>query len=53
MKYLVGENVFTFNSGTEFSQFQRLEAFKNNNEDAVLLLRNYNRMLSNELKNMA
>lgn len=50
MKYLVGENVFTFNSGTEFSQFQRLEAFKDNNEDVVLLLRNYNRMLSNELK---
>lgn len=50
MKYLVGENVFTFNSGTEFSQFERLNAFNDNNEDAVILLRNYNRMLSSELK---
>lgn len=28
MIYLTGENVFTFNSGTEFSQFERLELFK-------------------------
>ena len=50
MIYLVGENVFTFNSGTEFSQFERLNAFNNNDKRAVLLLRNYNRMLSNEVK---
>lgn len=50
MIYLVGENVFTFNSGTEFSQFERLNAFNKNDKRAVLLLRNYNRMLSNEIK---
>ena len=50
MIYLVGENVFTFNSGTEFSQFERLNAFNKNGKQAVLLLRNYNRMLSNDIK---
>ncbi|QDR72602.1 glycosyltransferase [Limosilactobacillus reuteri] len=50
MRYLVGENVFTFNSGIEFSQFERLKVFNDSNEDTVILLRNYNRMLNDELK---
>ncbi|BAN75213.1 MULTISPECIES: glycosyltransferase [Lacticaseibacillus] len=45
MIYMVGENVFTFNSGTEFSQMQRLKAFKRNGIEAKLLVRNYNRFL--------
>lgn len=45
MIYMVGENVFTFNSGTEFSQLQRLKAFNQNGIESKLLLRNYNRFL--------
>lgn len=44
MDYFVGENVYTFNSGTEFSQFDRLKAFNQDQKNAVLLTRNYNRL---------
>lgn len=50
MNYLVGENVFSFNSGTEFSQMQRLKAFKAANMPVKIVLRNYNRLLSQALK---
>lgn len=49
MIYLTGENVFTFNSGTEFSQFKRLEAFTEQGWKTKLLLRNYNRMLAKDV----
>lgn len=49
MIYLTGENVFTFNSGTEFSQFERLKAFNENGWESKLLLRNYNRMLAKDI----
>lgn len=49
MIYLTGENVFAFNSGTEFSQFERLKAFNENGMKAKLLLRNYNRMLAKNI----
>lgn len=44
MDYFVGENVYTFNSGTEFSQFDRLRAFNQDQKNAILLTRNYNRL---------
>lgn len=50
MNYLVGENVFTFNSGTEFSQFERLSAFNKHGMHTVLLTRNYNRFASRDMK---
>lgn len=49
MIYLTGENVFTFNSGTEFSQFKRLQAFNEHGWPTKLLLRNYNRMLAKDI----
>lgn len=50
MKYLVGENLFALNSGTEFSQMQRLKAFKAAGIPAKIVLRNYNRLLGQVLK---
>lgn len=50
MIYLVGENVFSLNSGTEFSQFQRLHALHKAGYAAKLITRNYNRFLSQNLK---
>lgn len=49
MIYLTGENVFSFNSGTEISQFERLKAFEQNGWKTKLLLRNYNRMLEKDM----
>ena len=49
MIYLTGENVFSFNSGTEFSLFERLKAFNNNGLKTKLLVRNYNRMLAKDI----
>ena len=49
MKYLVGENLFSLNSGTEFSQMQRLKAFKAAGIPAKIVLRNYNRFLGQVL----
>ena len=42
MDYFVGENIFALNSGTEFSQFDRLKAFNKKQKQAILLTRNYN-----------
>lgn len=50
MKYLVGENLFSLNSGTEFAQMQRLKAFKAAGIPAKIVLRNYNRLLGQVLK---
>ncbi|KRL84541.1 glycosyltransferase [Ligilactobacillus apodemi] len=50
MIYLVGENVFSFNSGTEFSQFERLKAFNEQGFKTKLLLRNYSRMLAKDME---
>lgn len=50
MLYLVGENVFTFNSGTEFSQFERLRALNAAGIQTRLVTRNFNRFLDRDLK---
>lgn len=50
MLYLVGENVFTFNSGTEFSQFARLRALNQAGVQTRLVTRNFNRFLDRDLK---
>ncbi|WP_367333770.1 glycosyltransferase [Limosilactobacillus sp.] len=50
MIYLIGENVFSLNSGTEFSQFQRLHALKRAGHEVKIVTRNYNRFLSQNLK---
>lgn len=50
MKYLVGENIFAFNSGTEFSQLQRFKAMKAAGEKVKIVLRNYNRLLGQVLE---
>lgn len=50
MIYLVGENVFSLNSGTEFAQFQRLHALQDAGYDVKLVTRNYNRFLSRNLE---
>ncbi|MBS0937698.1 glycosyltransferase [Lactiplantibacillus plantarum] len=53
MNYLVGESVYTFNSGIEFSQFQRLKAFNESGYDTKLLTRNYSRFLARDVKTHA
>lgn len=50
MDYFVGENVFALNSGTEFSQFDRLKAFNQEQRQALLLTRNYNALASQAIK---
>lgn len=50
MIYLVGENLFELNSGTEFSQLQRFKALKQAGLDVKIVLRNYNRMLGHALE---
>lgn len=50
MIYLVNNNVFTFNNGPEFSQFERLKALNEAGVKTRLLLRNYSTTLINELK---
>lgn len=50
MIYLVGENVFSYNSGTEFSQFNRLKAFNAQGWQTKLVLRNYSRMLAKDMQ---
>ena len=50
MNYLVGENVFTFNSGTEFSQFERLNAFNKVGMTTKLITKNYNRFATRDMK---
>ena len=50
MNYFVNENIFTLNSGTEFSAIKRLKMFKNHRVEAKILTRNYNPQLSGDLK---
>lgn len=50
MNYLVGESVYTFNSGIEFSQFQRLSAFNHSGYETKLVTRNYSRFLARDVK---
>ncbi|GAB2025767.1 accessory Sec system glycosyltransferase Asp1 [Lactovum odontotermitis] len=42
MNYFLNENIFTLNSGTEFSAIKRLQLFKKNGQSAQILTRNYN-----------
>ncbi|KOY75541.1 Poly(Glycerol-phosphate) alpha-glucosyltransferase [Apilactobacillus kunkeei] len=46
----VNENIFTFNSGTEFSAMNRIKLFKQNNVDAKIVTRNYNPSLHQEIQ---
>ncbi|WP_203619415.1 glycosyltransferase [Apilactobacillus nanyangensis] len=46
----VNENIFTFNSGTEFSAMNRIKLFKQNNVDAKIVTRNFNPSLHQEIK---
>lgn len=50
MNYLVGENIFSLNSGTEFSQMQRFKAFKAAGIPTKIVVRNYNRLLGQALE---
>lgn len=50
MKYLVGENIFNFNSGTEFSEIQRLKALQKAGVKAQIVTRNYNRLLGQSME---
>lgn len=49
MNYFVNENIFTFNSGTEFSAVERVKLFQKNNVEAKILTRNYNSQLSYDI----
>ncbi|WP_369346870.1 glycosyltransferase [Apilactobacillus ozensis] len=42
MYYFVNENIFTFNSGTEFSAINRQQEFKKNGMKSKIVTRNYN-----------
>jgi poly(glycerol-phosphate) alpha-glucosyltransferase len=42
MNYFLNENIFTLNSGTEFSAIKRLQLFKQHGQPAKILTRNYN-----------
>lgn len=46
----VNENIFTFNSGTEFSAMNRIKLFKQNNVDAKIVTRNFNPTLHQEIE---
>ncbi|MHA8110169.1 glycosyltransferase [Lactobacillaceae bacterium Melli_B4] len=46
----VNENIFTFNSGTEFSAMNRQKLFKNNKKDSKIVTRNYNQGLHQEIE---
>ena len=50
MNYFVNENIFSMNSGTEFSAAKRLTLFKRNGVPAKVLTRNYNPLLIDDLK---
>lgn len=45
----INENIFTFNSGTEFSAMNRLKLFRKNNIDAKIITRNYNPSFHQEI----
>ncbi|MEJ6399708.1 glycosyltransferase [Nicoliella lavandulae] len=46
----VNENIFTFNSGTEFSAMNRQKLFKTNKKDSKIVTRNYNQGLHQEIE---
>lgn len=46
MNYFIGEDIFTMNSGTEFSQAQRVRLFKDMGLKAQYVTRNYNPLLA-------
>ncbi|GAA6113460.1 accessory Sec system glycosyltransferase Asp1 [Apilactobacillus apinorum] len=46
----VNENIFTFNSGTEFSAMNRAKLFKKNGINAKIVTRNYNPSLHQEIE---
>ncbi|MFC4651392.1 accessory Sec system glycosyltransferase Asp1 [Lactococcus nasutitermitis] len=50
MNYFVNENIFTLNSGTEFSAIKRLKMFHDYGVDAKILTRNYNPQLAGDLR---
>ncbi|MDR9868267.1 accessory Sec system glycosyltransferase Asp1 [Lactococcus cremoris] len=50
MNYFVNENIFTLNSGTEFSAIKRLKLFHSQGISAKILTRNYNSQLAGDLK---
>jgi poly(glycerol-phosphate) alpha-glucosyltransferase len=50
MNYFVNENIFTLNSGTEFSAIKRLRLFEKNGVKAKILTRNYNSQLAGDRK---
>src|SRR5215475_11852577 len=49
MNYFVNENIFTLNSGTEFSAVQRLQLFHKQGVPAKILTRNYNAQLASDV----
>ncbi|TYC48356.1 glycosyltransferase [Weissella muntiaci] len=51
MNYFVNENIFTMNSGTEFSAIRRLKMFLDNQIEAKIITRNYNSQLEGDLLN--
>ncbi|MFC4652953.1 accessory Sec system glycosyltransferase Asp1 [Lactococcus nasutitermitis] len=50
MNYFVNENIFTLNSGTEFSAIKRVKLFHDNNIPAKILVKNYNSQLSGDVQ---
>ncbi|AYG00589.1 accessory Sec system glycosyltransferase Asp1 [Lactococcus allomyrinae] len=50
MNYFVNENIFTLNSGTEFSAVKRIKLFHAQGIPAKILTRNYNSQLAGDLK---
>lgn len=50
MNYFVNENMFTLNSGTEFSAIKRLRLFRKNKIPAKILTRNYNSQLAGDME---
>jgi poly(glycerol-phosphate) alpha-glucosyltransferase len=50
MNYFVNENIFTLNSGTEFSAIKRLQLFKQKGVPAKVLTRNYSAQLAGDAK---
>ena len=49
MNYFVNENIFSMNSGTEFSAAQRVMLFKKNKVPAQIVTRNYNPLMIDDV----
>ena len=47
--FFVNENIFTFNSGTEFSAMNRQKLFRKHGKDSKIITRNYNQGLHQEI----